>query len=337
MHSALVLLLLAAAPRPPVLPPALDALLDGGRWDATPSGFRVMTLSFVADGCAQRGVADPAWRAEAHGCVARAHAQVTRLGAPRPGDGLFLAHDALVLGAADAVGACLDEAEHRRLVDRLLALTRDDAHAHVSSYQGTRQRWPADHAAALAAIARYDRAHGTRLLDEPLARWRAELGLRLHKRTGLPRSDVATTLNGGALPRGCAQSLLTRYLLEVDPSLAHAWWKPYRRQFLLRRGPFVGFREWPPGVERAGDVDSGPIVLGIGVAASGLGIAAARGVGDEALAKELEASAALVLDVMPGLEPVAGLLVARAIRFQASAQPAVAAVLAPQGDAGVAR
>ncbi len=306
------------------LPPALEQLLDGGPWDSTPGGFRVMTLSFLADGCAQRGKADPTLRAEAQRCVARAHTRVLALPAPRPGDGLFLAHHALVLGAADALGPCLDEARHRHVVEQLLALVREDAHAHVSSYEGTRQRWPADHAAALAALVRYDAAHGTTSVVEPMGRWRAELVKRVHGKTALPRSDVATTLNGGALPRGCAQSLLTRYLLEVDPALAHTWWQRYRRQFLLRRGPFVGFREWPPGVERAADVDSGPIVLGIGVAASGLGIAAARGVGEEALAKELEASAALVLDVAPPLKAVAALLVARAIRFQADSQPVVA-------------
>lgn len=323
-----MLALLAAfvtAASPPLVPPALARLLASGRWDATPQGFRVMTLSFVADGCAERGVADPARRADALACVQAAARQVEALPAPRPGDGLFLAHRALVWGARDALGPCEDPLGHRALVEQLVSLADGDPLAHVSSYAGTKQRWPADHAAALAAIARYDTAHGTRLLDAPLARWRTVVLGGLHPGTQLPRSDVATRLHGGALPRGCAQSLLTRYLLEVDPALAHAWWQRYRARFLVRHGPVVGLREWPPGVERRGDVDSGPIILGIGVAASGLGIAAARGVGDEALARALEASADTALEAVPALEAAAGSLVARAVRFQATAQPVVPA------------
>ena len=84
---------------------ALARLLATGRWDATPTGFRIITLSHLADGCAAQGVAHPVRKKEALACVDRALALADRT---RPassldavGDGLWLSHYALVLGARD--------------------------------------------------------------------------------------------------------------------------------------------------------------------------------------------------------------------------------------------
>jgi MFS family permease len=52
-----------------------------------------------------------------------------------------------------------------------------------------------------------------------------------------------------------------------------------------------GFREWPRDVERKADVDSGPIVQGIGAAATAFGLIAARAVGDDAVHQRLAATA----------------------------------------------
>src|SRR5262249_27660688 len=147
--------------------------------------------------------------------------------------------------------------------------------AHVPSYPTTRARWPADQSATLASLVRYDRAHGTRLAPEPLRRYEAVIESHSGK-DGLPASEVVGVTATSRLPRGCALSYMVRYLAEADPKRARALWTRYSQRFLVRHLFGTGFREWPPGIERPSDADSGPIVQGIGAAASAFGIAAAR-------------------------------------------------------------
>ncbi len=310
-----------AAASPLELSPKLRTLLDGGGWDATPAGFRIIALSFLSDGCAQQGVAHPERAPAARACVDSAlrRALALRRGADLwAADGLYLSHLNLILGARDALGADPDPAFHERLTRRLAEESERSPTRHLASYASQPFRWPADQAATLASLARYDRAHGTQLHRAPLREWKAFLGPRA--REGLPWSEVTGRAKGAKLPRGCAQSWMTRYLAEVDPRLAADWWKRYRAGYLVQVGPVVGFREWPRGTDLAADDDSGPILMGIGASASAFAISAARAQGDEALASRLEGAADAVSRV-PGLGGVSGLLLAQAIRFQARWQP----------------
>lgn len=321
----LVAVFLAAAPQPNVdLPPALATFLEQGAWDATPKAFRIIALSNLADGCAQQARIDPLKRESAHRCVTRVLelAKATRPGKPLAvADALWLTHLNLVLGAADEVGPCADEALHRALSERLAAVSIADPLGHAASYSGISLRWPADQAATLASLARYDGAHAAHTLDAPLAKWRATLEKQgMNATYQLPVSEVTGRGPGAALPRGCAQSYISRYLAEADPALSATWWKAYREHFLTRVAGLPGFREWPSGVERKADVDSGPILLGVGAAASAFGIAAARAQGDAALALQLESSADLVLSTGAG-GAAASTVLAQAIRFQARTQP----------------
>jgi hypothetical protein len=183
-------------------------------------------------------------------------------------------------------------------------------------------RWPADQAATLASLARFERAHGQHLVEEPLARWEAQLQGSMDEARRLPRSEVTGRAGSALMARGCAQSFMTRYVAEVDAPLAKTFWAPYVEQYLARHGPLVGFREWPRGIERRADADSGPIVEGVGAAASAFGIAAARAMGEGLLAAQLQASADLVLAVGVGGSAAQGLLPA-SIRFVGRWQPAV--------------
>ena len=96
-------------------------------------------------------------------------------------------------------------------------------------------------------------------------------------------------------------------------------------------GGLVGFREWPRGVERPADMDSGPIVFGIGTAASALAIGAARAQGDEVLATRLESAAATAIALGAGAG-APDLLMAQAILAAGRSQPRL--VEPPAPDAG---
>ena len=331
------------------VPASVVDALERGRFDATPGGFRIIALSHAADGCAARAGEDAA---AARACIEQALLRARAIAPPgvydelddaRARHGLYLTHLALILGAGDATGPCLDGPLHRRVATALARASREDPRGIAPSYPSSPQRWPADQAATLAALARFDRAHGATLLDDPRARYRATTTQLACVRPassgsassgaspaddvrapcGLPWSE-ARGRGTGAHPRGCALSWSVRYLAEADPDLATTWWDAYRAAYLVDRGFVVGFREWPPGVDGKADDDSGPIVQGVGAAATAFGIAAARALDDDALAARLEATAAIVgaaAKTRPALRRHAESALADAIRFQAAAQP----------------
>lgn len=287
------------------LTPALRALLADGNFGSTPKGFRIVALSFLADGCVAEAKHDASKRDAGRACVKRAFELALKTRAQpmllEHGDGLWLSHFNLILGAGDAVGPCLDASHHRALSAALKQRTLDDAFHHVPSYARLPHRWPADQAATLAGLARYDSAHGTQWSAAPTRAWRDYMLERaIDKNLALPWSEVTGVDKTSKLPRGCALSMQTRFLSEVDDALARTWWREYRRQFWVEHAGLGGLREWPEGVERGSDIDSGPIVLGIGAAATGLGIAAARVMEDEPSAVAMERTA----QVMSGLAKV---------------------------------
>ena len=295
------------------MPARIERLLADGKWDATPASFRIIVLSHVADGCVGQYRAHAELKTEARACVEASLHRARALKNPR--DGLFLSHLNLIYGAADQLGACADPAEHERISRELARRSLADPLKHAASYDTTSLRWPADQTVTLASLARFDAAHGTSLLQAPLDAWREVIARNLDAKTGLPRSEVSGKGPGARYPRGCAQSWMSRYLIEVDPALAAKWWASYREHFLVRIGAVVGFREWPRGVDRKGDDDSGPIILGIGTAASAFGIAAAKAQGDPALAAQFEASASAVMTTGIGGAAAEGVL-PQAISFQ---------------------
>lgn len=317
---------LLAASSSQALSPRLEAALDDGRFEATPGGFRIIALSHIADGCAAGG--DEAARS----CVERAFQRAlqdkpAKLSIDGASHGLWLSHLALLLGAGDATGPCLDEKLHGRVARALARASTADPTGHAASYPKRPERWPADQAATLAALKRYDVAHAGALVVEPLARYRKHIEEKAtHNKTMLPFSEARGRGSAGRLPRGCALSFSVRYLAEVDFELAEAWWRRYRELYLVDAGVLVGFREWPPGVERKADVDSGPIVKGVGASATAFGIAAARAVGDKRLATRLEVTAAMVGAAAKGKKEMARhatSTLAEAILFQAAGQPSL--------------
>lgn len=320
MRTMLAVVVLMNAAQGPTfeVPDTLSALLAKGKWDSTPKAFRIIALSHVADGCVGQAKAKPGTEAEARKCVEAVLRVAKKLG--RNEDGLFLSHLNLIYGAGDRLGACVDAAEHERLSRELAARSVKDPLFHAASYASTSFRWPADQTVTLASLARFDAAHGAHVLDAPLAGWKAVMGKHLDTKTGLPESELTGKGPGAKHPRGCAQSYITRYLAEVDAPLAATWWDAYRTHFLVRAGPVVGFREWPPGVERGGDVDSGPIVFGIGTAASAFALAAAKAQGDVVLATQLSANKTAVMSTGVGGE-LAKTVLAEAISFQGRWQP----------------
>lgn len=333
--TLLISVLVASAPWTSLsLSPPLRALLDRGAFTSTPGGFKAITLSHVADGCAAQARQHPEKAEAARVCVEAAFQRLTEQFPASCAEGrcdaerllttenpLALSHLLLVLGAIDSFGPCVDETLHQALARDLAERSVSDPFGTVPSYREATLRWPADQTALLAGLHRADVAHGWTFHEAPVKRFLEVIDERGLHRSGLPVSELTGAGPGARYPRGCAQSFISRYFAEVEPTRTAAWWKTYRAHFLERLPlSIAGFREWPRGVERASDIDSGPIVLGIGVAASALGISAAKAQGDTALAHQLEVSAARVKSLGVG-SAVASATFASAIEFEARWHP----------------
>ncbi len=288
---------------------------DGyGPTEVFAEAFGVVALSHFAAGLMNVYVAEPARRSEVLELldeVAR-RAKSPRVAPAGLADGrpidasvrlddhnLYFSHLAVILGVRRLVGCDFarpdlrstadprEDALQSRLVNHLRERTLASSLFHAPSYPES-DMWPADQAVTLLALRLYDETFGTHLLDEPLTGYLATMEEHTDPTTQLFHSaiiDPTTPLLNAAAdyattPRGCAASWTQLYLGQVAPDVARAQYAHYRAHMSADVLGFGGFREWPSERARGMDTDSGPIVLGVGMAATGLGLGAARLFGD---------------------------------------------------------
>lgn len=160
--------------------------------------------------------------------------------------------------------------------------------------------WPFDTIPPLVALANSDRIDGQARSSAAIRRhlcWIEAAGS--DPVTGLPWSKLdLTRRNASEPPRGCDLSLRTGMLHLIDPIAAAVLYRRYTRAYWQETGVMAGFREWPRGTTGSADADSGPLIAGLGMAASGFGIGAAAVMGDRwrtwRLCTQLRAVEALV-------------------------------------------
>jgi hypothetical protein len=150
--------------------------------------------------------------------------------------------------------------------------------------------WPSDALLAIAALHLHDHLFAPRF-TRTIARWLAEVQQRLDPATGLlphrVHPQTGYPIEGA---RGSSQSLMLRFLAEVDPEFARSQYARYRTAFLTTWLGLPGIREYPHGIDGEGDVDSGPVGFGIGASATIVGLGTIRMFGDSALAGPLDAT-----------------------------------------------
>ena len=99
--------------------------------------------------------------------------------------------------------------------------------------------------------------------------------------------------DGGGAPRGSGTALAAYFLGWADPALSHDLVDAMKRELYGAPLGFGALREYPRGHRGSGDADSGPLVLGFGVSATGFALGAARMNGDAALFDSLFATVQL--------------------------------------------
>ncbi len=150
---------------------------------------------------------------------------------------------------------------------------------YLDAYPG--QSWPVDNVVALTSLGIHDDLYQTHYRTV-VAEWLAYTRSHLDPATGLiPHHIDATTgeiLQGS---RGSSLVLTLSFLPELDADFSRAQYTRYRSLYSQPVLDFVLTREYPHGVDGPMDVDSGPLLGGIGPIASGVNLAPARANGDD--------------------------------------------------------
>lgn len=181
----------------------------------------------------------------------------------------------------------------RAVVARLRARHAAARGRWLRTYPG--EVYPVDVAAGLGALAIAARLEGRAAVADGAVRAGLErMRGVVDGATGLlPQSLDATA--GEALdgPRGSGTFLAAWFLTPADPDLARSLYRAGRRELGDELLGFFAMRERPPGSRAGGDVDSGPLVFGFGVSATGFALGPARAFGDAATFRAIHATAEL--------------------------------------------
>lgn len=192
----------------------------------------------------------------------------------------YLSYAALAVSMARLVDRDVPPAlarEHDRLIAAYVRRLRASSTGLIETYPG--EAYPTDVAAVAGAIAVHGKVTGKNY-DDVLRHWAANVRTaQIDKTSGLvhQRMDAATGAPHDA-PRGSGTALAAYFAGFADESVA----RQLAAAALSHRSTFVGFggiREYAAGRSGEGDVDSGPVILGISVSATGFALAPARAFG----------------------------------------------------------
>lgn len=196
------------------------------------------------------------------------------------GHAAYLGYLALVLSAHRSLDPQSRFAEiHDRICEHLARNLERSPVGLVPTYPS--ETYPVDNTAIFGALALHQRATGADH-STVLARARKTLRRFTDQHTGLLIQKVGTregqTVDG---PRGSGTALATYFLSFWDEELSAALYQPLRRELRRDLLGFAAIREYPEGVHGRGDIDSGPVVLGVSVSSTGFALAGARIHGDK--------------------------------------------------------
>lgn len=135
------------------------------------------------------------------------------------------------------------------------------------SYYG--QVWPADAMLCAASLALHDKLFEPKYAPA-MAKWIDNVKSLVDKNGLIPHSIYRDLPADDA--RGSSQSLMLIFLNEIDPEFARSQYEIYEKLFIDTRFGLTGIREYPAGTFGLGDIDSGPIILQMGGAATIVGL-----------------------------------------------------------------
>jgi hypothetical protein len=139
--------------------------------------------------------------------------------------------------------------------------------------------WPADGVVCLASLALYDSLFGP-LYQNRIREWIAAVRNHVDYSGMIPHLADANTGKSLIPAQGSSMSLMLNFLYGIDRDFAAEQFVLYRENFLDSRFGLPGIREYRKGTVGEEHIDSGPIVLQIGGAATIAGMRAMMLFGD---------------------------------------------------------
>lgn len=176
--------------------------------------------------------------------------------------------------------------KHRGLNDRITVAIARNLFASpiglIETYPG--QTYPVDNCAAAVSLLLHDRADGTNRFRPVYQKWLAGMKSRYtDAATGLLIQAVSSrTGKATDAPRGSGTLLGSYFLGLAGEPFARDLYLAGRRELTAPVAGFGAVREYPLGIIAGpGDIDSGPLIFGRSISASGFMIGCARQQGDE--------------------------------------------------------
>ncbi|MBT3838301.1 MAG: hypothetical protein HOB40_01710 [Candidatus Marinimicrobia bacterium] len=225
--------------------------------------------------------------------------------------GYYLEHLNIILGCYQKI--CGNEyiELNEKICKHLIANSFQYENFHADLLPHVKMKWSADQAAILYSIWLYDENNGTFLgknLTQKWLHWMKTYGT--HTETGLFITEVLGTRKYSNQPRGCAIAYLVHYMGRFSPKEAKEQWKLFKKHMEIRVMGKIGFREFLPDYDGTWSPDSGPIIMGVGIAATGLALNAASTIKDKTTFKALEKSMNPIYsllskgDIIPGMNMI---------------------------------
>ena len=222
--------------------------------------------------------------------------------------GYYLEHLNIILGNAASIGVSQYENLNLRISEHLSEQSLAQTNAHAPLMPHVKMRWSADQAAILKSLWLCDQNHQTDFHREPVGRWLDHMKTKMtHSNTGLFETEAMRVKRYSRQPRGCSLSYLIHYTSSFAPDIANEQWGLFKDRMYEQKWGLSGFREYLPDYRGKWTPDTGPIFMGVGVAATGLGLKAANSVGDQEMRQSLKGSVDKVLRLIQATSSIPGI------------------------------
>ena len=148
--------------------------------------------------------------------------------------------------------------------------------------------WPCDTLPAIHSLVVSDAMTSDDTYSPVIKEWLAEVKQKTESQTALlPHTAKIRYGDPSSEARATSQTIILRFLLDIDPAWAQDQYLRFREQFFAPRFGIPAIREYPPAVNKPGDIDSGPLITGISTSASVVGMGVASVYGDYDLAQAI--------------------------------------------------
>jgi hypothetical protein len=160
--------------------------------------------------------------------------------------------------------SCIDN--FKSSCDSIMNALTQSKSPYLESYPS--QSWPADMFPAMASLSNHDKIFNPEYTHQ-LRVWSNLARSHTDPATGMiPHEADSKTGQSRDEARGSSMSLMVRLLTEINPSLALEQYALFKKYFVSTSIGLPSVREYRKGHVKSEDIDSGPVVFGIGFSAT---------------------------------------------------------------------